>query len=658
MRPIHVAVAALNQTPLAWGRNSKNIIEAVKIASERGAEILCLPELCISGYGCEDAFQAAGVQARALSKLKSIAPKCKGLVVAFGLPLKVEDSLYNSACIVVDGKIAGFVLKQNLAGSGIHYEPRWFKPWPKGKVSKVKIGGTTYPAGDLYFDIGGIRIGCEICEDAWVKERPGAELSKRGVELILNPSASHFAFGKRDQREQVVIKGSKNLKVAYLYSNLNGLEAGRIVYDGDCIIAAGGKIIKRGERLRYADVTVTDAIIDLDKLGRAKSNPRKSREANCVYLNARIFKERPAKKASISSSPSSWERSEFLKHEEFWRVVSLGLFDLMRKSRVSGFTVSLSGGADSSAVSCLVALMIRKAVLELGLEEFHSQFSYVSKLGDCKDTDAVTKRLLTCVYQSTRNSSETTQNSAEAIAHGVTAEFLNLDISNLVRDYTELVESALNYKTSWEKNDVALQNIQARVRSPSVWLIANLKGAILLTTSNRSEAAVGYATMDGDTSGGFAPLGGIDKAFLLEWLKWLEKKGPSELGPYPFLSAVNKLAPTAELRPKQAKQTDEADLMPYVVLDIIERAAILDKLMPVEVYRRITRVFGKRYGRKDLKLWVIRFFKLWSISQWKRERYAPSFHLDDENLDPRTWCRFPILSGNFEEELRELEEQK
>jgi NAD+ synthase (glutamine-hydrolysing) len=115
------------------------------------------------------------------------------------------------------------------------------------------------------------------------------------------------------------------------------------------------------------------------------------------------------------------------------------------------------------------------------------------------------------------------------------------------------------------------------------------------------------------------------------------------------------MQPTAELRPASESQTDEGDLMPYPVLDAIERAAIRDKQAPVEVYFSL-RERGLGYSDEQLKQWVIKFFRLWCINQWKRERYAPSFHVDDENLDPKTWCRFPILSSGFREELKELEE--
>jgi NAD+ synthase (glutamine-hydrolysing) len=120
------------------------------------------------------------------------------------------------------------------------------------------------------------------------------------------------------------------------------------------------------------------------------------------------------------------------------------------------------------------------------------------------------------------------------------------------------------------------------------------------------------------------------------------------------LHAVNSLQPTAELRPQDRMQTDENDLMPYDVLNSIEIAAIRDKQPPVEVLKQVEVRYAGQHDRDMLLVWVERFFKLWSRNQWKRERYAPSFHLDDHNLDPRSWCRFPILSGGFEKELSEM----
>jgi NAD+ synthase (glutamine-hydrolysing) len=302
--------------------------------------------------------------------------------------------------------------------------------------------------------------------------------------------------------------------------------------------------------------------------------------------------------------------------------------------------------------------MFQAAIDELGLQEFKKRLGYIPAAKDIKSHKDATSKLLSCVYQATRNSSKATHSAAQQLSKQLAATFFDIDVDSLVEGYSQLIEKTLNLKLSWEKHNIALQNIQARVRSPSVWLIANLKQALLLTTSNRSEASVGYTTMDGDSSGGLAPLGGIDKAYLREWLQWLERHRPQGLSSFSTLSLVNAQAPTAELKPLKQKQTDEGELMPYVVLDSIERKAIRDKLLPLSVYEVVCEEHSHQYSKKQLALWVERFFTLWSVNQWKRERYAPSFHLDDENVDPKTWCRFPILSGGFQRELAELRKKQ
>ncbi|HAV62195.1 MAG TPA: NAD(+) synthase [Verrucomicrobiales bacterium] len=657
MQLVKLGAAVLNQLPLDWQGNRTRISTAIHAAREQGVTILCLPELCISGYGCEDAFLAPGTQRMALRVLHELLPETRGMIVSFGLPLLYQNGLFNVACLVADGKLLGFVGKKHLAGDGLHYEPRWFKPWPEDVVKEVTIGGSRHPIGDLYFDCGGVRIGFEICEDAWVANRPGTRLARQGVDVILNPSASHFAFGKLEIRKRFVLEGSRAFGVSYVYANLLGNEAGRAVYDGEAMIASAGRLIAAGPRFSFRDALVTGATVDVEatRMSQARTaSYEPSLEGPAQYCVVAAF-DYPATSLETSGTSSpAWERAPHIKEEEFARAIPLALFDYLRKSRAQGFVVSLSGGADSSAIVCLIHLMVELGVAELGFDGFKHKLGHIAHLAPVKTNRDLVHALLVTAYQSTANSGPVTRAAAAAIAGAVNADHLELDITTLVEGYVAMVEEGIGRKLAWQTDDIALQNIQARVRSPGIWMIANIRNALLLSTSNRSEAAVGYATMDGDTSGSVSPIAGIDKAFLRQWLVWLEKTGPTDGQSIPALRCVNEQQPTAELRPQESGQTDETDLMPYPLLDAIERAAIRDKQMPTEVFQLMRLQFPK-YEIRQLAQWVERFFRLWCRNQWKRERYAPSFHVDDENLDPKTWCRFPILSGGFERELAELQ---
>ncbi len=656
MTTIRLAAASLNQTPLAWDANRANILAAIREARKAEVSVLCLPEMCISGYGCEDAFLALGVQQTAIQLLGEIIPETGGLAVALGLPLLVEKQLYNVAALACDGHLLGFVGKQHLAGDGIHYEPRWFHPWEAGDVREVQIDGCPYPVGDLLFDCGGTRIGMEICRDAWVKNRPIANLAARGADIILNPSASHFAFAKQEIRRDFVLTGSKSFHVSYAYCNLLGNESGRAIYDGGTLVASRGKMLAVGPRFSYADRILQTADIDVEATRQDRASARPLHPSGGGATVEHDFSFPVPGKVKPSQMPAAWDISPPPKEEEFARAVPLALYDYLRKSRAGGFVVSLSGGADSATVATMIFLMTEFGTAEIGHQEFVDKLAHISGVTTAGDKQSLVRELLTCVYQSTRQSSETTRNAARTVAVALGARFLEWNVDAMIDAYVDTVSQAVDRNLTWETDDVALQNIQARTRGPGAWLLANLSGALLLATSNRSEAAVGYATMDGDTCGGLSPIAGIDKAFLLEWLKWMETTGPASVGPLPALGVVNVQQPTAELRPQEHGQTDEGDLMPYVVLDAIERAAIRDKLMPAEVFETIRPQFSD-HSTQQLGQWVERFFELWSRNQWKRERYAPSFHLDDENLDPKTWCRFPILSGGYERELAELRER-
>ena len=273
MQLIKVGAAVLNQTPLAWDTNKAHILAVIDAAKKEQTSLLCLPELCITGYGCEDAFLSSGVQRMAWRVLEEILPATAGIIVSLGLPILYNGALYNTACLVANGQILGFVAKQFLAGDGIHYEPRWFKPWPADRRVALSIDGRAYPLGDIVFDCGGVKIGFEICEDAWVANRPGGDLALRGADIILNPSASHFAFDKNEVRRRFVLEGSRAFGVSYVYTNLLGNEAGRAVYDGGAMIASAGKMLAVGPRFSYADQMLTTAVIDLDatRLSRART---------------------------------------------------------------------------------------------------------------------------------------------------------------------------------------------------------------------------------------------------------------------------------------------------------------------------------------------------------------------------------------------------
>ncbi|ALW83658.1 NAD+ synthetase [Hymenobacter sedentarius] len=637
---MRIAGAALNQIPIDWEHNLRNIRIAIELAKENGVELLCLPELCLSGYGCEDLFLSDWMPQAALAHLQQVRQWTEGICVVVGLPVRLNHRTYNTAAVLRDGQILGFAAKQFLANDGVHYETRFFAPWPAGETTTVDWEGEQWALGDLIFEQNGVRFGFEICEDAWRPDdvRPACRLVGK-VDLIVNPSASHFAMSKTDVRYQLVMKASRTFNCTYLYANLLGNESGRIIYDGEILVARNGHLLLRNQLLSFKEVDLEWMDVD--------------------------FKTELAPAAEIVPLAVPDE------YKELNQAMSLGLFDYLRKARSRGFVLSLSGGADSCFCAVGVAEMVRLGVEELGVEEFKRRsgcFAETAKVvtqegaggkaaqlvenaepaNELSSNQQLVRQLLTCAYQGTVNSSDDTFNSARELADSIGARFHHWGIDEEVTGYVGKIQGALGRELTWQTDDLALQNIQARVRAPAIWLLANVQNCLLITTSNRSEASVGYCTMDGDTAGSISPIAGVDKDFVKKWLRWAE----TELG-YPALRHVNALQPTAELRPLEDKQTDERDLMPYTLLNRIERLAFYDRLSPSQVLATLEQE-ESGFDREQLKTYVRRFYSLWSRNQWKRERYAPSFHLDDYNVDPRSWLRFPILSGGFAEELAGL----
>jgi NAD+ synthase (glutamine-hydrolysing) len=294
----------------------------------------------------------------------------------------------------------------------------------------------------------------------------------------------------------------------------------------------------------------------------------------------------------------------------------------------------LSGGADSATCAILVSEMVKKASNQFSKPELEQKLGF--KLNGNSSKEWV-NQILICAYQGTENSGDVTRNAAKSVAEEIGAQFYSWEIDEMVKGFTSITENIVGRPLDWNSDDLVLQNIQARTRAPGIWMLANFNNFLLLTTSNRSEGDVGYCTMDGDTAGSLAPIAGVSKNFIRKWLIWAK----NTLG-YSSLEYIINQAPSAELRPKENKQTDETDLMPYDLLEAIEIQMILERKSPEETLQNLLKIRQENpeYIRKEIE----KFIGMWKRSQWKRERMAPSFHLDKFNIDPKSGGRFPILS--------------
>ncbi len=671
----HVAAASLNQTVGDWSGNADRIRRAIERARDRGAGLLVLPELCIPGYSLGDRLMMRGTLTRSWQSLNAILPHTNDIVVLLGLPVRHRDVIYDAVAVCANGEVHGIVPKENLATGDVEYENRWYSGWPRGHVEQFRTpDGNEVPFGTLLFEARGLgRFGIEVCEDGWKGSRPGTLYALGGAHLVCNPSASWFTLGKHGVRRRMVEQISREDHVVYLYTSLLGCDATRLVFDGSIFIAQDGTVLEEGRRFAFdEDVVVVDRVVDVAGLERARMEQGSWRQQvegmqrgdlgtlpPVIRLAGSFGTERPA-----PAGAPYWERGtqpgpvdpslqwlvdrglvpDFsitdLPHLELELALSMGLREYREKCGIPGFTLALSGGRDSAMCALLVARVFRYDRPDLARDALRAE---------------IAQHFVTA-YMATANSGPETEAAAAALADELGATFLSVGIQEAVDTHVKLATELTGEALSWSEpaHDVPLQNVQARLRGSLIWTVANLRGHLLIATSNKSEAAVGYTTMDGDTSGGIAPIADVPKSLVTSWLRWA-----AEFHGLQAIAQVVAVPATAELRPPDRGQTDEDDLMAFEVLDQLMFHFVQRGQDPVELFRTLwpePTIRGRYRGDAaafagDIK----RFIQLFCRAQWKRERFAISFRVAVFDLDPKTGFRFPPVQAPFTEELAELD---
>lgn len=668
-----LAVASLNQTVGDWPGNERRIREVVAAARDEGVRLLLLPEMCASGYSLGDRILRSGTMERSWGVLARLADATAGLAVAVGLPLLFEGVIYNAMGLLADGRLVGLVAKENLASGDVEYENRYFNPWPHGRRVEFRgPDGLTAPLGTQMFDLPGLgTVAFEICEDAWKGIRPGSTYALAGAEILMNPSASWFTLGKHRTRRRMVSQISQEDHCVYLYASLLGCDATRLIFDGSLFVAVNGRIEAEGRRFVFdREWDLVARTIDLHEVrhARMEEGSWRGQISQCAagafgespplvrvggdYSTQRMAPPpppyyQPLEAPHVDPSLKYLEEGVLggraiteadLSHLELELALALALRDYVAKTGIPGCCLALSGGRDSAMVALLVHRMHRYDHPEKSPEEVR----------------AIVRERFVCAYLATENSGEATRSAARAVAEEVGAEFLDGRIQAALDACERAVEDMTGTELTWAdpRLDIPLQNIQARLRGCLIWTVANLRNALLLVTSNKSEAAVGYTTMDGDSSGGLAPIADVPKSLVKLYLAWATRfhdlKG---------FAKIDAMEATAELRPPDRSQTDEADLMPFPVLDQLMYAFVQLGLEPAEILRRFwPAVRGHYEGVEGFAAHIRKFVRMLCFAQWKRERFAISFRVTAFDLDPKTGFRFPPVQAPFTAELAEMDE--
>jgi NAD+ synthase (glutamine-hydrolysing) len=636
MRLVRIGVAAVSVKVGDFKGNRDRLKAVVEEARAQGVHLLVTPELGISGYSLEDRIFWPDITLHSWKTLHELAKSCEGIAAFFGLPVRIGPLLYNATAMVYDGRVHGFILKKFLPTYSIFYEGRNWTAWTSGIT---EISGI--PAGDLVFKLPFGMVSAEICEDLWSAESPAYPRVLAGAEIICNGSASPFTPLRNRLRKRLVQGAAGNLACVYAYSNLLGCDNSRLVFDGGGFIATPEEVVAHGPTLSKAPWTLTSAVVDLDDVARIRGENTTWRQqagirnGACGVSTIRVngaYRPAPVEAFAEQLPKSFFMPNRTLREadpqdaylDELFDGLVLGLRDYFEKvGAFDRFLVALSGGRDS-ALCLLIAVHAAKAF----------------KGGD--NADRFADHVNAVYLPNSAISSSGTLAAARGLAEELGVPFQVVTIEEEADAARQKAAELLGGAD--RVTNLAKQNLQARVRGAMMLNWANSARGLVLVTSNLSEAAVGYTTTGGDNQGGYSPIANVPKTIISRLLARLAERYNLK-----SVRAILDIPPSAELAPDQ---TDEADLMPY---------AILDDLLYLYGRRRMTladcwRVLCHRHTDHDpeqLRAFTERFGCLFANNQWKREQLPVTMKVMDLDLDPKTGFRFPVTQS-IEHELDTL----
>ncbi len=508
-RKIRIALAQVNPTVGDLDGNVRKTIDYISKARDAGAHLVAFPELMITGYPPEDLLLKPQFIKENLKALKEVQGYTGGITAIIGFVDK-KDGIYNASAIIHNRKLIDVYHKILLPNYGVFDELRYFKP---GKRCPV------YRMDDLV-------IGTNICEDIWFPEGPTRSQAQAGARLIININGSPYHAGKGLLREKMLKKRAKENKVIIAYVNLVGGQD-ELVFDGQSLIVnEKGDIVLRGKAFEE-ELLLCD--IDIPDHRSVKSRESKVRGQKIEKIV--ITKEHLS---VLHNSIPDREIKLLSEIEEIYRALVLGTKDYVEKNGFKKVVISLSGGIDSSLVSTIAVDAIGKENV-IGLFLPSPYTSHESR----ED-----------VYELTKN----------------------LEIKLIEVQITKIFEQYLNTLSQEFKNlpqNTTEENLQARIRGNILMAFSNKFGWIVLTTGNKSEMSVGYATLYGDMAGGFAVIKDVPKTMVYKLCEYRNKREGNPLIPQRVLWKE----PSAELKPDQK---DSDTLPPYEVLDPVLKAYIED----------------------------------------------------------------------------------
>jgi NAD+ synthase (glutamine-hydrolysing) len=566
---VRIALAQVNTTVGDLDGNVRIVINGAQEAHQAGAGLVVFPELVVSGCPPEDLVLKDHFLMDCVARLQEIAAACPDIVALVGVPWPTDETVYNAAAILAGGRVAGLCRKMWPANHGVFDEKRYFASGERSCVLQMD----------------GVRIGLSIGEDIWDESRPGPwSAVEAGATLIVNSSMSPYHMGVGRERAKMLSRRAQQLGAHVCY--LNGVGGqDELVFDGQSLVYdATGRLLARARQFEEelvlldldlpqhqfalaAEGVVLPAGVDVvivDRPGHAAGSRASAQGGQMVAASS------AAAQSSVSGgAPAGTAVAQYLPREaEVYQALCLGVGDYVRKNGFSQVVLGLSGGVDSALVACVAR-------------------------------DVLGGESVTGVSMPSRYSSVGTKSDARETAARLGINFKEIAIEAIFASYLQSLQTCF----STGGMDATEQNIQARIRGNLLMALSNKFGWLVLTTSNKSETAVGYTTLYGDMAGGFAVLKDVPKTLVYELCRY---RNSLEGGSGPIPVSTIERAPSAELA---ENQTDQDTLPPYDLLDriveaYVERDESVDGLVDAGFERRVVEcvvamIDGSEYKRRQ-----------------------------------------------------------
>jgi NAD+ synthase (glutamine-hydrolysing) len=573
MSRLTVALAQIDSTVGDLDGNAEKIRAGIDRARAEGVQLVIFPELALTGYPPEDLLIKTHFLRRTAEQLEELAEAAEDVVALVGYP-QLRDDVYNAAAVLADGQVQAVYQKTYLPNYGVFDEQRYFQQGSEPALIEVD----------------GVPVGLTICEDIWQPGPPATSEALAGAQVIANLSASPYHAGKGHEREQMLAQRARDNIAAVVFCNLVGGQD-ELVFDGHSVaIDQDGMVVARAPQFEESFTVCT---LDLgavatrrlqDARHRDAVHSERVRGATPVATIARVA-ARPVREpvAVGGEGPDGSPRggdmggpTTPLKDEldEVYSALVLGVRDYVEKNGFKRVVFGLSGGIDSALVALIAA-------------------------------DALGPERVTCVVMPSPYSSSETQDDARAIARNLGTDLIDLRIEEPMQAFERLLAESFE----GTEPDITEENLQARIRGNLVMALSNKFGWLVLTTGNKSEMSVGYATLYGDMAGGFAVLKDVFKGTVYSLVEWRNAKEGRELVP----RSVSERPPSAELR---FEQRDDQSLPSYEVLDAILQGYVEQDLGAEELA-------GRGLPEEDVK----RVIRMVDLAEYKRRQAPPGIRI-------------------------------